>query len=65
MASNLGYLSEHLSVQYIGRNPKKQERNMKYQTMKLAINGGVKIHTGNNEQIMKVCFGCYAETENA
>ena len=34
---------------------------MKYQTMKLAINGGVKIHTGNNEQIVKVSFGCYAE----
>ena len=34
---------------------------MKYQTMKLAINGGLKMRTGNNEQIVKVSFGCYAE----
>ena len=37
---------------------------MKYQTMKLAINGGLKMRTGNNEQIVKVRFGCYAEIEN-
>ena len=37
---------------------------MKYQTMKLTINGGLKMRTGNNEQIVKVRFGCYAEIEN-
>ena len=64
MASNLRYLSEHLSVQYIGRKPKKQERNMEYQTMKFAIIIPSEIRTGNNEQNVKVRFGCYAEIEN-
>ena len=65
MASNLRYLSEHLLDKYIGRKPKKQERNKEYQTMKFAIIIPLEMHSGNNEQIVKVCFGCYAETENA
>ena len=37
---------------------------MEYQTMKFAIIIPSEIRTGNNEQIVKVRFGCYAEIEN-
>ena len=37
---------------------------MIYQTMELNIIRVVKMGLGNNEQIVKGGFGCYAETEN-
>ena len=37
---------------------------MIYQTMKSDIIGADKMGVGNNEQIVKAGFGCYAESEN-
>ena len=37
---------------------------MEYQTMEFGIIISVEMRTGNNEQIVKGCFGCYAEIEN-
>ena len=36
---------------------------MEYQTMEFGIIISTEMRTGNNEQIVKVCFGCYAENE--